>query len=49
MDTKKGGFPSPQKWAVLYPEKDTAVISKILDMIHANADFRRSTEEDLVF
>lgn len=47
--TKKGGFPSPQKWAVLYPEKDTAVISKILDMIHANADFRRSTEEDLDF
>ncbi len=47
--TKKGGLPSPEKWAVLYPNKDEEKIVKIINLIKSCSDIHKSTDDDLEF
>lgn len=46
--TKKGGLPL-DNWVVLFPEKDSDKIKKIIELINSGTNIRKSTKEDLHF
>lgn len=45
--TKTGGLPSDNCWTVLYPQKDSNKIMKIIDLINSSTSIREATKEDL--
>ncbi|MCX7746944.1 MAG: hypothetical protein N2645_08660 [Clostridia bacterium] len=45
--TKKGGLPSDKVWAVLYPEKDSDKIHKILNLIKSNSKMEKVEQKAL--
>lgn len=47
--TKKGGLPPNNNWAVLFPVKDSDKIKKIADLVNTSLNYRKSTEDDLLF
>lgn len=47
--TKKGGFLSDKNWVVLFPQKDSDKIKKIIALVNSGTIIRKSTKEDLYF
>ena len=47
--TKKGGFLSDKNWAVLFPQKDSSKIEKIIALINSGTNISKSSKEDLHF
>ena len=47
--TKKGGLPSDKNWVVLFPQKDSDKIAKIINLVNSSSKIGKSTEEDMNF